>query len=141
MRNGGMPMDMITASEAAIKWNVTPRFVQMLCKKGKIVGAVKRGKIWMLPASGDYPYDRAVGAERDMGFAMPKQSEKSMYADITHIYNEPGKADWCTASLASQSDLQLVFAAGIAYLRGEIDEACRLSAQILAQSSDAQSKL
>ena len=39
----------ITVQEAAKKWGVTPRQVQILCKENKIVGAMRMSRIWIIP--------------------------------------------------------------------------------------------
>ena len=36
----------ITVQEAAEKWGVTPRQVQILCKENRIVGAMRMSRIW-----------------------------------------------------------------------------------------------
>lgn len=40
----------ITVQEAAEKWGVTPRQVQILCKENKIVGAMRMSRIWIILA-------------------------------------------------------------------------------------------
>ena len=40
--------EMIPIKEAAACWNITERRVATLCKDGKIVGAEKQGKRWMI---------------------------------------------------------------------------------------------
>ncbi len=42
-------MDYMTAKEAAVKWAITPRRVQVLCVQGKISGAVRFGVTWAIP--------------------------------------------------------------------------------------------
>lgn len=37
----------ITVQEAAEKWGVTPRQVQILCKENRIVGAMRMSRIWL----------------------------------------------------------------------------------------------
>lgn len=39
----------IRAEELTEKWNVSTRQIQILCKAGKIVGAVKFGNTWAIP--------------------------------------------------------------------------------------------
>ena len=39
----------ITAQEAAEKWGVTPRQVQILCKENRIAGASRMSRIWVIP--------------------------------------------------------------------------------------------
>lgn len=50
-------MNGITAKEAAEKWNITPRQVQLLCAKGRIPGAVRFGNAWVIPADAEKPKD------------------------------------------------------------------------------------
>ena len=47
----------MTAKEAALKWDITPRQVQLLCAKGKIPGATRFGKAWVIPADTEKPKD------------------------------------------------------------------------------------
>ena len=46
--------------EAAALWGISDRRVATLCKQGKIKGAVKQGKIWVLPADAEKPADSRV---------------------------------------------------------------------------------
>ncbi|MDR1677677.1 MAG: DNA-binding protein [Deltaproteobacteria bacterium] len=39
----------VRAEDLTKKWNVTVRQIQMLCKAGKIDGAVKFGTTWAIP--------------------------------------------------------------------------------------------
>ena len=39
----------ITVQEAADKWGITPRQVQILCKSNRIVGATRMSRIWIFP--------------------------------------------------------------------------------------------
>lgn len=50
-------MDMITVQQAAEKWGVSVRYVQVLCKKGKLPGALKFGLNWMIPTDAERPKD------------------------------------------------------------------------------------
>lgn len=45
----GAFMKFITSQEASIKWGITPRRIQQMCKNGDINGAIKKGKLWMIP--------------------------------------------------------------------------------------------
>ncbi|MCM1026447.1 MAG: AAA family ATPase [Roseburia sp.] len=46
--------------EAAKLWNLTERRVSSLCKEGKISGAVKVGRSWLIPADAEKPVDRRI---------------------------------------------------------------------------------
>ena len=51
-------MNGITTKDAAAKWNITPRQVQLLCAQGRIPGAVRFGHAWAIPAGAKKPADR-----------------------------------------------------------------------------------
>ena len=45
----------ITVQEAAEKWGVTPRQVQILCKEGRIAGVMRMSRIWIIPEDAKKP--------------------------------------------------------------------------------------
>ena len=45
----------ITVQEAAEKWGVTPRQVQILCKENRIEGATRMSRIWVIPENAEKP--------------------------------------------------------------------------------------
>lgn len=47
----------MTASQAAEKWGVSQRRVQILCFEGRIEGVFKLGEAWAIPANADKPAD------------------------------------------------------------------------------------
>ena len=50
-------MEYMTAKEAAQKWNITVRRVQVLCAQGRIQGAMRLGNIWAIPKNSPKPED------------------------------------------------------------------------------------
>lgn len=50
-------MEYMTVKEAAAKWNITPRHVQLLCSKGKIPDVIRFGRSWAIPVNSDKPKD------------------------------------------------------------------------------------
>lgn len=42
-------MSYMSASQAAKKWNITQRRVQVLCADNRIKGAFKVGEVWAIP--------------------------------------------------------------------------------------------
>jgi hypothetical protein len=52
-----MKNEYITAQLAAEKWNISDRRVRVLCREGKISGAVKDGKSYKIPDNADKPAD------------------------------------------------------------------------------------
>lgn len=107
-------MNMITVKQAAEKWGVTPRRVQELCKEGKIKGAQRWERTWMIPAHAVLP-STAKGDVPHM--PMPK---KSPFLDMTNIYNTAGDADGRAAMLENNPEAFALLEAQLAYRRGEI---------------------
>lgn len=45
----------MTAHQAAEKWHMSLRTVQMLCKKERVEGALKVSRIWIIPEDAKRP--------------------------------------------------------------------------------------
>lgn len=52
-----MSVKFITASQAAEKWKISQRRVQILCAEGRIPGVFKLGEYWAIPADIQKPAD------------------------------------------------------------------------------------
>ena len=50
-------MDFINVQEAAEKWELEERRITMLCRDGKIIGAIKENGIWLIPVNAEKPVD------------------------------------------------------------------------------------
>ena len=50
-------MDYFSIAEAAKKWGITCRRVQVLCAQGRIPGLTKFGKSWAIPKDAEKPID------------------------------------------------------------------------------------
>ena len=50
-------MDFINVQEAAEKWDLDERRITMLCRDGKIIGAIKENGIWLIPVNAEKPVD------------------------------------------------------------------------------------
>ena len=57
----------MTARQAAKKWNVSQRRVQILCSEGRIPGVFKLGEAWAIPADTQKPEDKRRKDETDNG--------------------------------------------------------------------------
>lgn len=64
----------ITAQEAAEKWGVTPRQVQILCKENRIAGASRMSRIWVIPENAEKP---------TISRRIPSKPKENGYADNT----------------------------------------------------------
>lgn len=51
-------MEYMTASQAATKWNISQRRVQILCAEGRISGVFKLGEAWAIPIDALKPEDK-----------------------------------------------------------------------------------
>lgn len=54
-------MDYIMTEDAAAKWNVSKRRVEIYCAEGRIPGAKKQSGVWVLPADAEKPVRRSGG--------------------------------------------------------------------------------
>jgi hypothetical protein len=58
--------ELMTTTEAAELWGITMRRVQTLCDLGKVKGAVRMGRTWIIPKGTPRPIDgRTKEAKRD----------------------------------------------------------------------------
>ncbi len=132
-------MKYISIKEAAEKWGITPRRVQYLCKEGNIFGAKKHSGTWMIPTDAAKPADgrlKSVKAVRvDDGLPHLPMPRKAPFLDMTDLYTVPGTADKCIERLSDNPEAQKLFAAEIAYSRGEIDEALKSAKYFLRAHS------
>lgn len=50
-------MDYLTATELSEKWKISSRRIGILCSEGRIEGAEKKGKMWLIPSNAKKPAD------------------------------------------------------------------------------------
>lgn len=55
-------MDFISVKEVAKKWDVSERWVQVLCENNRIEGVSKFGKSWLIPKYAEKPNDARIVA-------------------------------------------------------------------------------
>jgi len=60
-------MEYMTAKEAADKWGITPRRVQVLCADGRIGGAWRLGNAWAIPMDAVKPVDERTQPKSHTG--------------------------------------------------------------------------
>ncbi len=56
--------DYLSAKEIAAKWKINSCRVTALCGEGRIEGAVKKGKCWLIPADAERPKDRRIKEDK-----------------------------------------------------------------------------
>lgn len=62
-------MEYFTTVEMSEKWKISSRRIGVLCVEGRIDGAIKKGKTWLIPSDAEKPndarfkkyYDKSVG--------------------------------------------------------------------------------
>ena len=59
-----MELEWITPLQASEKWGITERQVQAMCKSGKITGAIRVSKVWLIPKDVQRPMDGRTKAAR-----------------------------------------------------------------------------
>lgn len=60
-------MKFITAKEAGIKWGISDRRIQLLCKQGRIKGAYRLGWTWAIPEDAEKPADERYKGNKTKG--------------------------------------------------------------------------
>ena len=60
-------MEYLTTVEMSEKWNISPRRIGMLCAEGRIEGAVKKGKTWLIPENTEKPSDARYKKNKEGG--------------------------------------------------------------------------
>lgn len=57
-------MEYLTVKEIAEKWGISGRRVNSLCNEGRIVGAEKKGSMWLIPKDAEKPVDLRYGKKQ-----------------------------------------------------------------------------
>ena len=50
-------MEFLTTKEISQRWNISARRVAILCEDGRLTGAIKKGKTWLIPSNTRKPND------------------------------------------------------------------------------------
>lgn len=53
-------MDYLTTVELSKKWEISSRRIGVLCVEGRIAGAIKKGKTWLIPGEAEKPMDARI---------------------------------------------------------------------------------
>ncbi len=78
-------MNYISVAQAAEKWQVTPKRVQVLCSEGRIEGAQRVGNQWTIPETAEKPQD----ARKKLLFDNPQRINNSI--SIERVWAMPNK--------------------------------------------------
>ena len=129
-------MKFLKIEEVATQWGISARAVQLLCKEGKIAGATRFGRAWMIPEDAERPIDRRTKEGRVLTEEVQPLPRKTPFLYITDLYGIPGTGDQFPRALAGHSEAKALFEIGIAYARGEIDKVYAGASYLLGKQSD-----
>ena len=59
-------MDYLTTVEMSKRWNISSRRIGVLCTEGRIDGAVKKGKMWLIPSDAAKPLDARFKVNKEI---------------------------------------------------------------------------
>lgn len=129
----------IKIDEVAKKWGVTPRSVQSMCAKGKIEGAERFGREWMIPKNAKKPADGRTKESRQKEYGLLNVNQplprKTPFLHMTDLYSKPGTAEECIRKLGDNHEAKTLIETDIAYSRGEIDRVYDSANYLLSKHS------
>jgi len=110
-------MDYITVRQAAEKWNVTMRQVQLYLKDNRVAGALRPGHDWLIPSDAVKPTSNR---------AKEKPRHKNLSSDLAEVIEatiKPMPRNDPDAILGSGTDerIRLHYESELAYLRGDFE--------------------
>lgn len=79
-------MNYISVSQAAKQWSISERSVRNYCRQGRIIGAVQRGRAWLIPDDTEKPErkKRAGKIAMDLLSRLRLEKESKMTGGIYH---------------------------------------------------------
>lgn len=91
-------MEFISTKEASAKWGISPTRISILAKEGRIPGAQRVGRSWLIPASATKPPERKANHSR----TVRKETEQNdFFFPLFHF-----RPDWNDAKEAQLSEQQ-----------------------------------
>lgn len=130
-------MDYLNINDVAAAWGISTRRLQILCAQGKIEGATRFGRAWMIPKDANKPVDGRTKASRELQAAKQNISlpmpRKTPFLHMTDLYNAPGCAEEAIAALADNPEAQVLLASEISCARGDIEKAYENANALLDQ--------
>ena len=132
-------MDFWKIEEVANQWGISTRRIQALCAAGRIPGAERFGRDWMIPKNTARPVDGRTKAGRaetaaqlNVNMPLPR---KTPFLYMTDLYSVPGGADIAGEALQENHEAQVLFQAEVAYSRGQIDKVYEAANYLLSKHS------
>lgn len=129
-------MEYLKIDQVAEQWGISQRRLQTLCAQGRIEGAARFGRAWMIPKNAEKPVDgrtkasRETPAHRKTLLPMPR---KTPFLYMTNLYHAPGCAEEAVEALSDNYEAKLLMAAEMACARGQIDKVYESANYLLEQ--------
>ena len=60
VKAGGIRMTYLSIAQTAERWGISPRRIQILCREGRVSGAVRIGHSWAIPNGAPKPADARI---------------------------------------------------------------------------------
>ena len=81
---------MITVHEASELWQLDERRITNLCREGKIIGAKKEGKHWMIPANTPKPADGRLKLHEaiEVSETVTHYTQKGAYNNVVKAFED-----------------------------------------------------
>jgi len=70
----------LTLAEASVKLNVCTRLLSLYCNQGRIKGAQRAGKLWLIPEDAEKPKDMRIRSGRYIGWRKNYRKDKETEA-------------------------------------------------------------
>jgi DNA-binding transcriptional MerR regulator len=83
-------MEYLTSAEFSEKWEISSRMIACYCQTKRIDGAVKKGKVWLIPAGSEKPSDKRFSKTK-----IAIQEDSDLQGDLQRI----NKADVDNSSI------------------------------------------
>lgn len=128
-------MEYLTIEEVAQKWGLSARRIQVLCAAGRVEGALRFGRDWMIPKDAKRPPDGRTLAGRRLREGDQPLPRKTPFLYMSDLYHTPGTADSVGESLSYHHEAQVLFEAEVAYSRGDIDRVYESANYLLSKHS------
>ena len=94
-------MEFLTTKEISQQWNISARRVAILCENGRLAGAIKKGKTWLIPSNTKKPndgrykrmkvyYDKFINLEKKYRVVYP-ESANAKYTSLLNYSDDLNK--------------------------------------------------
>ena len=132
-------MDYLKIEEVAISWGISQRRIQTLCAEGKIKGAVRFGRAWMIPKDAQKPLDkRTKEGKKPEGSVIAQDMplpRRTPFIHMTDLYSTVGDISSSIESLSDNPEAQTLFITWISYSKGKIDDVYENANYLLSKHS------